>query len=201
MPELILASASPRRQELLALTGLPFSIKAPQIEETIAKDLPLPQALEKLSLEKAAAIHCQHPQAVVIGADTVVVIPPWEAASSGTKEVKILGKPRNQAEAESMLELLSGQKHQVITAVSLLSRHKRVSFHARALVQFYPLSPALIRNYVESGESLDKAGAYGIQGRGALLISEIIGDYYTIMGLPLGQLYRELPAFGFDLPI
>jgi septum formation protein len=194
-----LASASPRRRELLNLCGRPFDIQIAKVNErTIVDRLKtggIGQSFdvlaEKIVIElagaKAEAIHTLHPSAVVIGADTVVI-----------SEEKIIGKPRSEKEAMEMLKNLCGRKHHVLTGVSIVSTNLKDVFFSKASVEFYPydeMTKELIRRYVETGSPMDKAGAYGIQDMGALLVKRIEGDFYTVMGLPVAELWRRLAPF------
>ena len=165
--DIILASKSPRRREILENTKVRFSIKESQIDETI-----------KLN-EKALDVAKNNEDALVIGADTVVVI-----------DDKILGKPKDETEAYNMIKLLSGKTHYVITGFALinLSLNKKIVDCQISQVTFKELSEATIKDYIQTKESLDKAGAYGIQGYGALLVEEIQGDYFNIVGLPISRL-------------
>ncbi len=179
--QLILASASPRRKELMQDSGLPFQIIPSKKEEIVPLHLPAAQAIEQLALQKASDIFSQHPDAVVIGCDTMVL---W-------KEER-LGKPKDQADALRMLKMLSNQTHEVITGVALLSKTHTILFHETTKVTFYDLEEELLTAYVASDEPYDKAGAYGIQGMGKLLVKSIEGDYFNVVGLPISRVYREL---------
>lgn len=181
LKSIILASQSPRRRELMLLMNVPFSSENPQIEETVDPELPIEKAIEKIATDKALDVFKRHPQAIVIGSDTVVVL-----------DGQVLGKPSDDEDAVRMLKELSGKTHKVITGVCLISDEEKIVFHSSAKVTFYPLEEAQIRNYVSNSLPLDKAGAYGIQDRGALLIKSIDGDYYTIMGLPIAEVNRRL---------
>ena len=181
MKSLILASKSPRRKELLEKCGIPFTVEAAEIDETLNEDLPLTEAIQDLSRRKAEAILKIHPDSVILGSDTIVVI-----------DGKILGKPKDHDEAKQMLRELSGRSHQVITGFCLLSSlhcHTEVSVSE---VYFTEMTEEEIDAYVATGEADDKAGAYGIQGLAGKFITKIEGDYYTIVGLPLSQVYQEL---------
>jgi septum formation protein len=178
---LILASQSPRRRELMLLLNMPFSSENPNVEEIIRTDIKLEKAIEALAVLKAEDVLSRHPHAIVIGSDTVVVV-----------DGEVLGKPANPEEGKAMLRKLSGRKHQVITAVAILSDSDQVVFHSKADVEFYPLDDAWIDSYIASGSPLDKAGAYGIQDRGALMVKSIKGDFYTIMGLPIARVNQVL---------
>jgi len=180
----ILASASPRRRELLAMAGIPFEIHVSRVEERIDPAWGAAEAARSLAQQKAADIGARFPAACVIAADTIVGI-------DGT----LLGKPEDAADAARMLRLLSGREHRVVTGVCLRRGEAERVFSRETLVRFYPLGEEEIAAYVRSGEPMDKAGAYGIQGPGALLVEGITGDYYNVMGLPLAMLIRELREF------
>lgn len=180
---LILASASPRRQELLKLFGHPFSVRAADIDETMDPAVSPFDEVARLSREKALAVP-REPEDVVIAADTIVVC-------AG----QVLGKPHSPEEAAGMLSLLSGRAHQVMTGCTVLRGERCVSFTEVTDLHFRPLSQSEIHRYVRSGEPMDKAGAYGIQGGAALFCSRLEGDYYNVMGLPvcrLGQYLKEI---------
>ncbi|MBR3680026.1 MAG: septum formation protein Maf [Oscillospiraceae bacterium] len=179
--EMILASASPRRKELLAMLGIPFSIDPAVGEEHCPDSLPANQAAEFLAVRKAAEVAKRHPDAIVIGADTTVIL-----------EDEILGKPKSKEDCIAMLSKLSGRQHLVQTGVALFCRGKSLSFTEETQVSFYPLTIDEIIAYAETDEPYDKAGGYGIQGKAALLISGICGDYYNVMGLPIARLSRQL---------
>lgn len=183
MTRIILASQSPRRRALLEQVGIPFIVQSAHIDEVLNYDLPLPMMIERLAYEKANAVWEDHQNAIVIGADTVVCL-----------NDQILGKPRHAQEAKEMLRMLSGCTHQVISAVAILSKRKKECFHCTSEVSFYELSEEEINTYVASGEPLDKAGAYGIQGKGAIFVAKIVGDYYNIVGLPIAEVVRRLKA-------
>lgn len=178
---MILASQSPRRRELLSLITEDFSVIPARGEENIPEGTPPKDAVLLLSRQKAEEVAAAHPEQTVIAADTVVAI-----------DGKILGKPRDTDDAVDMLRLLSGRTHSVFTGVCIISDKGVCSFAEETLVEFYPLTEKQIADYAATGEPLDKAGAYGIQGIGALLVRRIDGDYYNVMGLPVGRLYREL---------
>jgi len=185
---LVLASASPRRQELLRNAGIPFVVHATDIPE-IPNPNEAPRAFaERMAVEKAQAVFRQRPADVILGADTVVVI-----------EDQILGKPCDQADAARMLRLLSGRTHTVITAVCLLGQRKTEFRDVRSeatLVTMEPLTDEDIRQYAESGEQMDKAGAYAIQGKASRWISRIEGDYFNVVGLPVSLVFRMLREHG-----
>ncbi len=184
MHALILASQSPRRKEIMTEMGLSFSVESKAIEEHLREDLPLAQAVEWLAREKAQAVFDEHPDAIVIGADTVVSL-----------DGKVFGKPSDQDEAKRMLKALSDRTHQVIGGVAILSREKTVMFSCCTDVHFYPLNEEEIEAYIRSGEPMDKAGAYGIQGLGKRFVKGIEGDYFNVVGLPIARLLRVLDAF------
>ena len=186
---LILASASPRRQELLKLYGIPFSIRVADIDETKKQDAPPFEEVARVSRLKALAVS-RGADDVVIAADTIVVC-----------EGKVLGKPRDEAEAAEMLRLLSGRDHQVMTGCTVLRGESCVTFTEVTDIHFRELSEKEIAGYVASGEPMDKAGSYGIQGGAALFCERMVGDYYNVMGLPvcrLGQVLKEAAPEIFD---
>lgn len=185
---ILLASASPRRRELLEQIGLPFEVVVSHVEEIITETEP-GKVVEQLSAQKAEAVAeslGEPEETLVIGADTVVAA-----------ENTILGKPKDAAHAAEMLRLLAGRTHAVYTGVTLILRGAsgetaRKTFHERTDVSFYPMEETEIRQYVGTGDCMDKAGAYGIQGFCARYISGINGDYNNVVGLPVGRLYQEI---------
>lgn len=185
---ILLASASPRRRELLEQIGLSFEVVVSHVEEVITETEP-GKVVEQLSAQKAEAVAGslgEPEETLVIGADTVVAA-----------ENTILGKPADAAKAAEMLRLLAGRTHAVYTGVTLILRGEsgetaRKTFHERTDVSFYPMEEAEIRQYVATGDCMDKAGAYGIQGFCARYISGISGDYNNVVGLPVGRLYQEI---------
>lgn len=200
-PDLILASASPRRSELLRLLGIPYKVAVSNVPEDDIPKKPADLLFEPdfissareacvcLAGRKASAILSEYPDSVVIGADTLVV----------TSD-EILGKPESFDQAVKMLRMLSGKTHKVFTGISIQTKGQSREFCSESSVTFYPLDDVqemIIKRYAASGSPLDKAGAYGIQDEGALLISGIEGDYYTVVGLPVSRLARELSLFGF----
>lgn len=184
MNRIILASASPRRRELMALAGYDFEVICADINETFPKNAVPEDVVKSLALQKAQAVAENHSDAVVVGSDTVVAL-----------DGKILGKPHSEREAAEMLRLLSGRKHKVYTGVAIVCGEKVKNFFDETDVEFYPLSDAEIEAYVATGEPMDKAGSYGIQGKGALLVKGISGDYFNVMGLPISKVYREMRDF------
>lgn len=181
---IILASASPRRKELLRLIFPEFDIIPADVDETLPDGIDPEYAPIYLSEIKAKAICKEHPDALIIAADTVVI-------SNG----EILGKPTDKEDAERMLRSLSGKTHSVITGCCISSGKKLKSFFVKSLVTFYPLSDREIADYISTGEPMDKAGAYGIQGGAALFTEKIEGDYFNIVGLPVSRLNLELKNF------
>lgn len=181
MKKLILASQSPRRRELLEKCGIPFICEPADIDEAIDDSRDLSEEIKRLSLAKAAVILKKHPDAVVVGSDTIVAV-----------DGKVLGKPKDRTEAADMLKMLSGNTHQVITGLCVISSTRQFQDVSISHVTFAPLSEEEIDTYVSSGECDDKAGAYAIQGGAGKFITNIDGDYYAIMGLPLNSVYEEL---------
>ena len=180
---LILASASPRRRELLGLFRIPFQIRVADIDETMDLSQSPFDEVARVSRLKAMATPRSQDE-VVVAADTIVVC-----------EGRVLGKPHSEEEAVSMLRLLSGRDHQVMTGVTVACADQCKTFTEVTDIHFRELSDKEIHAYVATGEPMDKAGAYGIQGGAALFCSHMVGDYYNVMGLPvcrLGQLLREM---------
>ena len=184
MTRIILASKSPRRKELMELLRVPFDIIVSDIEENIDYDNDLVKEIEKLSYQKAEAVFRDHDDALVIGADTIVKI--------GND---VLGKPHSIEEAKKMLRELSDNTHEVVTGVTIMCRDSVETFSKVASVTFYPLTDEEIDEYIKTNEPLDKAGSYAIQGDGAKFIKEIDGDFYTIVGLPVAELYHRLKKY------
>ena len=186
---LILASASPRRKELLEKFGVPFCIRVADIDETMDPHAAPFEEVGRVSRLKAMAT-AREMDDIVIAADTVVVC-----------EGKVLGKPRDEQEAIGMLSLLSGRDHQVMTGCTVLRGEQSRTFTEVTDIHFRALSQKEIARYVQSGEPMDKAGSYGIQGGAALFCERMVGDYYNVMGLPvcrLGQVLREMAPEIFD---
>ena len=176
MKNLILASASHRRRELLSLFGITFTVRVADIDEAMDPTKSPCDEVARVSCRKALAVE-RGPEDVVVAADTIVVC-------AG----RVLGKPHSREEAVAMLQLLSGREHQVMTGCTVLCGDRRETFTEVTDLTFRPLSEAEIRRYVASGEPMDKAGAYGIQGGAALFCPGIRGDYYNVMGLPVCRL-------------
>ncbi len=181
--QLILASQSPRRRELMGLFHVPFVVRAADIDEAMDPAKPAFDEVARVSRLKAEAVPRETDDAV-IAADTIVVC-----------QDNVLGKPHDEAEAAAMLHLLSGRDHQVMTGLTVLRGDQAVSHTEVTDIHFRELSDAEIRAYVESGEPMDKAGSYGIQGGAALFCEKMSGDYYNVVGLPvckLGMMLREI---------
>jgi len=187
--QIILASASPRRQQLLELIDLDFDIMVSEVEEDNAKDI-LPEELAMAhAIDKAIDVSKRvSGNAIVIGADTIVVV-----------DGKVFGKPKDYNEAVRMLTILAGRDHIVISGVAVVKGGGIVSGFSTTTVTFRPLSQSEIERYVATGEPMDKAGAYAIQGRGALLVKGITGCYTNVVGLPLVKLSELLRQIGVDL--
>ena len=187
--DIILASKSPRRRELLEQMGVRnFRIITPDIDEHMDRDLPPAELVRQISEEKARAVAAQvGPDAVIIAADTVVAL-----------DGAVLGKPADKEEAFRMLSILSGCRHQVYTGLTVLHGEQCYSVWEETAVTFRTLAAEEIEHYIATGEPMDKAGAYGIQGYGALFIEGISGDYYNVMGLPVCRLGRILRELGLD---
>jgi len=181
---IILASKSPRRIELLTAAGFAFSVIPATGEEVIPDNASPREAVRALALQKAREVAAAHVSDIVIGADTVVAI-----------DGRILGKPRDKADAGAMLRTLSGRVHEVYTGVAVIADKAALAFSERTEVEFYRLSEREINSYIDTGEPFDKAGAYGIQGKGMTLVRRISGDFYNVMGLPVGRLTRVLRCF------
>lgn len=187
--KIILASQSPRRKELLERMGIKdFETISPNVDESAFHGLPPEELVRRLSAEKAAAVAGKVGEdAIVIAADTVVAL-----------EGAVLGKPADELDAFKMLSALSGVRHQVYTGVTVCRGGEKQTAHEVTDVTFRELSEREIEDYISTGEPMDKAGAYGIQGYGALLIQGISGDYYNVMGLPVCRLSGMLARFGVD---
>lgn len=177
--DIILASASPRRKEILGNTNLKFEVIKSDIDEVILPEESPYQVVMRLAYEKSIDIASYNKNKLIIGADTIVCL-----------DNMILGKPKNELDAIDMIKKLSGRTHQVITGISLinLDANKKIIDYVVSNVKFKNLSHEDVMDYIQTNESLDKAGAYGIQGYGALLVEEIQGDYFNIVGLPISKL-------------
>ena len=186
---IILASKSPRRREILENTKVRFSIKESQIDEVIKSNESPKETVMRLAYEKAYDVAQKNKDKLVIGADTIVAL-----------DNEVLGKPKDQNEAYQMIKRLSNKTHKVITGISLinLKENKIIKDYVVSFVTFKDLSEDSIKDYINTNESLDKAGAYGIQGYGALLVDNIQGDYFNIVGLPISKL-SDLLKDHFDI--
>ena len=186
---MILASASPRRKEILENFGFSFKTIVKNIDETSDKTRAEEKILE-IAEKKARATAIDFPDENIVGADTVVVV-----------DGKILGKPKDEKEAFSMLKSLSGRSHEVITAFSFININKNISYsdYESTKVYFKNLTDDEINWYINTKEPMDKAGAYGIQGKGAFFVEKIEGDFFSVMGFPLGKFVRFLNKTGFNL--
>ena len=187
---IILASQSPRRRELLERMGISeFEVIPAKAEESalLTRTLTPDQLVEELSRRKCAEVSAAHPDALVIAADTMVAV-----------NNRVLGKPHSEKDAARMLAALSGRLHMVYTGVTIAQGVKSITEHEMTFVRFCTLSQADIIRYIATGEPMDKAGAYGIQGYGSVLVEGISGDYYNVMGLPVCRVARLLARFGVD---
>jgi len=183
MGMLVLASRSPRRREILQQAGIPFVVRPADVDETPLAGEPARAYVARIARQKAEATTC-NPGEIILAADTTVV-------AGG----EILGKPLDPADSARMLALLSGQRHEVLTGICLRSAGRVVQDCSETSVWFAPLSPQEIAEYAESGEPLDKAGAYAIQGLASKFVRRIEGCYFNVMGLPVALVYRHLRAF------
>jgi len=186
-PRVILAAQSPRRRELLTLIGVAHEVRPADIDETVRPgERPAPHA-ERLAREKALAIAAGEPDALTVGSDTIVVL-----------DGDILGKPSDRDHARRMLRRLSGREHVVFTAVAVAHGSRVVSGVEEVTVRFRALADDEIDAYIATGEPMDKAGAYGIQGYGATIVEGIEGDYFAVMGLALGRMVGLMRELGFE---
>lgn len=189
MSDIILASESPRRQELLRLLGLPFTVEPSDFDESTVAQWPPEEHVIQSATGKVQDVAVRFPNGIIIGADTIVVI-----------DDQILGKPSSQDDAVRMLKLLSGRSHYVYTGLCVLQQAKvKKQDYVKTEVKFGQLTDEIIRAYVATGEPLDKAGAYGIQERGCVFVEGIVGDYFNIVGLPIYRLSRMLADVGIPL--
>ena len=192
MKKIVLASASPRRRELLEKIGVTFTVVPTEGDEKTTKTRP-EEVVEELAFQKASENRAiQEKDVMMIGSDTVVAV-----------DGRILGKPGSREEAVHMLQMIQGRIHQVYTGVAVLinerEERRQLVFHEKAQVEVYPMTEEEIQNYVATGEPMDKAGAYGIQGSFAVYVKKIDGDYNTIVGFPVSRFYQELKAAGIRL--
>lgn len=181
MKRIILASESPRRREILANTNINFIAKSSNIVEEFNKDIEIGLAIENIALEKAKEVAKSYEEDIILGADTAVIL-----------DNEVLGKPQDEQEAREMLKKLSGKTHLVITGVAIIDNSNIIKFHETSSVTFYELDDDIIDWYISTKDGFDKAGSYGIQGQGAILVKEIKGDYNNIVGLPIAKVYRTL---------
>ncbi len=190
MRKIILASKSPRRKELFGILGIPFVCEESNFEEDIEQTFPPRELACYLAQGKAQAVAPKHPNAIIIAADTLIAL--------GNQ---VLGKPHTPEKAREMLQMMSGKSHSVITGYAILDTqtNKAVSRAVETKVYFRKLSAKEIENYVKTKQPLDKAGSYGIQGLGQLLIQKIEGDYSNVVGLPLSALAQDLKKFGVKI--
>ncbi len=185
MKRFILASNSPRRKELLNNCGYVFEVKPSDCDENIASVMSPQETVTELAKRKAMAVLSENTDAVVLGCDTVVAV-----------DGKILGKPANREEAYDMLMSLTGKKHIVSSGVCIADKERCTCFENTTEVEFYPLTEETVNSYLDTLEYTDKAGSYGIQGFGSVLVKGINGDYFSVMGLPISQCARVLSQFG-----
>lgn len=188
MSKIILASKSPRRRELLSVIFKNFDIEVSDADETMPDNLSPADCASEIAYRKLCDIKSKFDDALIIAADTIVVL-----------DNKILGKPKNETDAFNMLSSLSGRTHTVYTGVALSYKDKLIRFSEGTSVSFRPLSADIIRAYIETKEPMDKAGAYGIQNKGALFVEKIEGDYFNVVGLPICRLATEIEKLGFSV--
>lgn len=184
MRKFILASASPRRKELLKEITNDFLVEPSNADESVPQGLDIKAIPQYLAILKAKDIAQNHTDDIVIGSDTIVII-----------DDMVLNKPKDKSDAFRMLKLLSGRKHTVCTGCAIICGEKLHSFCEETWVEFFDLSDKEINEYIDTKDPMDKAGAYGIQTQGKTLVKAIYGDYYNVVGLPIGRLKREIEAF------
>lgn len=190
METILLASASPRRKELLQKAGIPFDAVPSNAEELPPEGVSPEELVKENALRKAKEVSSRFPGRLVLGADTLVAVGD-----------RVLGKPKDREDAKAMLRSLSGRAHRVLTGVALTDGSRTQAETEETVVFFRELPEALIESYVSTGECDDKAGAYGIQGRGCILAERIEGDYCCVVGLPMCRVHRMLERFCYELPI
>lgn len=190
MKHLILASTSPRRQEILRNAGIEFSVATSDYEEDMTQDMPPTELVKELSKGKAQAVAEEHPDAVILAADTIVAF-----------EGRVLGKPYSTEGIIESISMLNGKQASAITGFTIIAGDEVYSEAVESEIHFRQLSQSEIENYAATGEGLDKAGGFGIQGIGALLFERIDGDFYTIVGLPICAVAKKLGEFGIDTPL
>lgn len=181
MKHIILASASPRRKEILELADLKFDIMPSDAQEITTKTAPNEVVMELASIKAKDIYKKSEKQSMIVGADTVVAY-----------QGQILGKPTDEADAKRMLTMLSGQTHEVYTGVCVIEDGKTKTFYEETKVTFYEISDEQIDHYINTGEPMDKAGSYGIQGKAAVFIKGIEGDYYNVVGFPIARFLQEI---------
>ncbi|MGY4689412.1 Maf family protein [Salibacterium sp. K-3] len=184
MPSFILASGSPRREDLLTRAGYTFTIRPAEGPEHIPGGSSPEAAVQQLARRKAAEVLDRFSDSVILAADTIISL-----------EDRILGKPECREDARCTLQALSGRTHEVYTGVALFTRNRESVFHVKTGVRFFPLHADLIDSYLSTPEPYDKAGSYAIQGQGCLFVEAIDGDFYNVMGLPVSRVSRELTSF------
>lgn len=181
MKHIILASASPRRKEILGLADLKFDVMPSDAQEITTKTAPNEVVMELASIKAKDIYKKSEKQSMIVGADTVVAY-----------QGQILGKPTDEADAKRMLTMLSGQTHEVYTGVCIIEDGKTKTFYEETKVTFYEISDEQIDHYIKTGEPMDKAGSYGIQGKAAVFIKGIEGDYYNVVGFPIARFLQEI---------
>lgn len=181
MKHIILASASPRRKEILKLADLKFDVMPSDAQEITTKTAPNEVVMELASIKAKDIYKKSEKQSMIVGADTVVAY-----------QGQILGKPTDEADAKRMLTMLSGQTHEVYTGVCIIEDGKTKTFYEETKVTFYEISDEQIDHYIKTGEPMDKAGSYGIQGKAAVFIKGIEGDYYNVVGFPIARFLQEI---------
>ena len=181
MKHIILASASPRRKEILELADLEFDVMPSDAQEITTKTAPNEVVMELASIKAKDIYKKSEKQSMIVGADTVVAY-----------QGQILGKPTDEADAKRMLKMLSGQTHEVYTGVCVIEDGKTKTFYEETKVTFYEISDEQIDYYIKTGEPMDKAGSYGIQGKAAVFIKGIEGDYYNVVGFPIARFLQEI---------
>ena len=181
MKHIILASASPRRKEILELADLEFDVMPSDAQEITTKTAPNEVVMELASIKAKDIYKKSEKQSMIVGADTVVAY-----------QGQILGKPTDEADAKRMLTMLSGQTHEVYTGVCLIEDGEAKTFYEETKVTFYEISDEQIDRYIKTGEPMDKAGSYGIQGKAAVFIKGIEGDYYNVVGFPIARFLQEI---------
>ena len=181
MKHIILASASPRRKEILELADLKFDVMPSDAQEITTKTAPNEVVMELASIKEKDIYKKSENQSMIVGADTVVAY-----------QGQILGKPTDEADAKRMLTMLSGQTHEVYTGVCVIEDGKTKTFYEETKVTFYEISDEQIDHYIKTGEPMDKAGSYGIQGKAAVFIKGIEGDYYNVVGFPIARFLQEI---------